>query len=392
MEQKEMPQPLLRLRQYQDELTWNLGSDDSIVIRPGLIATFFFEKGSTIEVRKKLIECFDKFYSLFGGKLKGQKYMDAKTKKMGASDYQKSRNKILEITDPHERIEWFVSSEAVPDLAPEYSVSCLTQQSIHEGWGDKSFFKMVLPATTVFDEAELGQYQELVTFICEALQPVHGYGGLSPILPYDYHRYLPNEYELAQRFIGLNIDTRSFSAGGFELKSHIKGVDWYTILGNEFVQQLNGEEAIRATLAPWQDIIVRRHSGGLIIQAGRYPDLGAPDNSPPESYVIVNHLLRSIRTTEPGSLHYYLPQRNGFDKAETVSWYARFDSVPLPEAALESAPAIEGMRCEADKPCPESGYWWTPAMENSRRHFSQGELMPNFPNSTYGSTIWYLEK
>lgn len=108
--------------------------------------------------------------------------------------------------------------------------------------------------------------------------------------------------------------------------------------------------------------------------------------------MIVNHLLRSIRTTEPGSLHYYLPQRNGFDKAETVSWYARFDSVPLPEAALESAPVIEGMRCEADKPCPESGYWWTPAMENSRRHFSQGELMPNFPNSTYGSTIWYLEK
>ncbi|MBP4049129.1 DUF3396 domain-containing protein [Chromobacterium violaceum] len=392
MEELQMPPQLQRLETYQDELTWNLGSDDSIVIRPGLIATFFFEKGSAIEVRAKLIECFDRFYSLFGAKLKGQKYMDAKTRKMGASDYQKSRSKILEITDPHERIEWFVSSEAVPDLAPEYSVSCLTQQSIHESWGGKSFFKIVLPAATVFDEASLVQYQELVEFICDALQPVHGYGGLSPILPYDYHRYLPNEYELAQRFIGLNIDTRSFSAGGFELKSHIKGADWYTILGNEFVLQLDGEEMIRAKLAPWQDISVSRYTSGLIIQAGAYPDLGTPDDSPPEAYVVVNHLVKSIRTTEPGSLHYHLPQQNGFDKAETVSWYARFDTAPLTTSAVQSLPIIEGLRCEADKPCPESGYWWTPAMENSRRHFIQGELMPNFPNSKYGRTIWYLDR
>lgn len=391
MEQKEMLQPLRRLHQYQDELTWNLGSDDSIVIRPGLIATFFFEKGSTPEVRKKLIECFDKFYALFGGKLRGQKYMDAKTKKMGASDYQKSRSKILDITDPHVRIEWFVSSEAVPDLAPEYSVSCLTQQSIHEGWGDKSFFKVVLPATTVFDEAELGQYQELVTFICEALQPVHGYGGLSPILPYDYHRYLPNEYELAQRFIGLNIDTRSFSAGGFELKNRIKGVDWYTILGNEFVQQLNSEETIRAALAPWPDITFSHYAGGLIIQAGKYPDLGAPEDGAPIPYVAVSRVVKPVRTTEPGSLHYYLPQQNGFDTADTVSWYERFDTVPLPIAPPESPLIIAGKRCEAGQFCPESGTWWTPAKENAQRYFEQGELMPDFPDSVYGSTIWYLQ-
>lgn len=391
MEQVEMPQQLQRLETYQDELTWNLESDEGIVIRPGLIATFFFEKGSTVEVRAKLVECFDRFYSLFGAKLKGQKYMDAKTRRMGASDYEKSRNKILAITDPHERIEWFVSSETVPDLAPEYSVSCLTQQSIHEGWGDKSFFKIVLPAATVFDEASLGQYQQLLAFICDALQPVHGYGGLSPILPYDYHRYLPNEYELAQRFIGLNIDTRSFSAGGFELKSHIKGADWYTILGNEFVEQLDGEEAIRAKLAPWRDISIHRYASGLMIQAGPYPDLGAPNASPPESYVVVSHLVRSIRTTEPGSLHYHLPQQNGFDKSETVSWYARFDGSPLPAAEPLPIQSEHGGRCEAGKPCPESGHWWTPAMENSRQYFTQGELMPDFSRSTYGSTIWYLE-
>lgn len=45
-------------------------------------------------------------------------------------------------------------------------------------------------------------------------------------------------------------------------------------------------------------------------------------------------------------------------------------------------------RCEANKPCPEAGFWWTPAKEHSRRYFQQGEIMPNFPGSPYGVTIW----
>ena len=46
------------------------------------------------------------------------------------------------------------------------------------------------------------------------------------------------------------------------------------------------------------------------------------------------------------------------------------------------------LRCEADQPCPKTGYWWTPAKQNSRAYFKQGNLMPDFPNSSYGETIW----
>ncbi|MCW7536717.1 hypothetical protein OOT46_02465 [Aquabacterium sp. A7-Y] len=37
--------------------------------------------------------------------------------------------------------------------------------------------------------------------------------------------------------------------------------------------------------------------------------------------------------------------------------------------------------------CPREGYWFTPAWENSRRHFAQGELMPEV-KSDHGATIW----
>jgi len=50
------------------------------------------------------------------------------------------------------------------------------------------------------------------------------------------------------------------------------------------------------------------------------------------------------------------------------------------------------LRCEAKELCPKTGFWLTPAKLGSRRHFTQGEIMPNFPGSTYGMTIWMWDQ
>jgi hypothetical protein len=55
---------------------------------------------------------------------------------------------------------------------------------------------------------------------------------------------------------------------------------------------------------------------------------------------------------------------------------------------LNGASAPFAVRCEAGHPCPKTGYWWTPAKQNSRAYFQQGEVMPDFPDSSYGATIW----
>ncbi|MAT65275.1 MAG: hypothetical protein CMN57_06495 [Gammaproteobacteria bacterium] len=41
----------------------------------------------------------------------------------------------------------------------------------------------------------------------------------------------------------------------------------------------------------------------------------------------------------------------------------------------------------AGEPCPETGWWFTPAQPNSRRYFKQGETMPDV-GGDYGATFW----
>ncbi|MCX7207804.1 MAG: Imm72 family immunity protein [Proteobacteria bacterium] len=48
-------------------------------------------------------------------------------------------------------------------------------------------------------------------------------------------------------------------------------------------------------------------------------------------------------------------------------------------------------RVEALQPCPQAGYWYSPAKQNSRAFFKQYETMPDFHASSYGATIWYWD-
>ncbi len=49
------------------------------------------------------------------------------------------------------------------------------------------------------------------------------------------------------------------------------------------------------------------------------------------------------------------------------------------------------VRCQGGKPCPLSGYWFTPARANSRRLFKTSELMPDV-GGDYGVTIWQWDE
>lgn len=51
--------------------------------------------------------------------------------------------------------------------------------------------------------------------------------------------------------------------------------------------------------------------------------------------------------------------------------------------------AAEISRINAGQPCSKTGFWFSPAHADSRRHFNQGEIMPKFDESSWGDTIWY---
>ena len=43
------------------------------------------------------------------------------------------------------------------------------------------------------------------------------------------------------------------------------------------------------------------------------------------------------------------------------------------------------------KYAPQSGEWYSPANNMEKRHFNQGDVMPDIPNNAWGETIWYLD-
>ncbi|WP_295003840.1 hypothetical protein [uncultured Dechloromonas sp.] len=71
-------------------------------------------------------------------------------------------------------------------------------------------------------------------------------------------------------------------------------------------------------------------------------------------------------------------------------WYfvemidGEFDDATEDETAIEP---VYRPNVPAGSPCPESGWWFTPAQPASRRYFKQGAVMPAL-GSDYGDTYW----
>ena len=49
---------------------------------------------------------------------------------------------------------------------------------------------------------------------------------------------------------------------------------------------------------------------------------------------------------------------------------------------------IKPERVPANKSCPRTGWWFTPAKANSRRYFKLGDVFPTIEGSAYGDTYW----
>ncbi|MEZ5602527.1 MAG: hypothetical protein R3F36_17025 [Candidatus Competibacteraceae bacterium] len=61
--------------------------------------------------------------------------------------------------------------------------------------------------------------------------------------------------------------------------------------------------------------------------------------------------------------------------------------IPHPALTSSGATATHHPNVPANQPCPESGWWFTPAKPDSRRYFKQGETMPSV-GGDYGQTFW----
>src|SRR5471030_1633314 len=230
---------LEKLTKQAPDLVFEL-PDNTPVVRLGLIATVYFKEGYLLENKKKVMECFDRFKKEFRQHLKWQ--FDGRYKKLTDDSFKKTTLKILE-TDSNEQYEWHISSAPTANEAAEYSLSALNSFEVH-GDQKRSYLKITLPWAFLQEADGAARYQNWLVYLSNQVRAEHGYGGLSSILPYDFDSYMPMEFQLAQRFSGLEVDSMVHNFKR-ELLDHIKGVNWYTVLGKQFVERIGGEDRLR---------------------------------------------------------------------------------------------------------------------------------------------------
>lgn len=366
---------LKKLEQQAPDLTFEL-PDGKPVVRLGLILTLYFKRGYTSDTKENVLTCFRRFYEVYQTELKCLVY--GRHQKLTFTNFENAQQAISK-SGGNDEFSLFLGSAPDESEADEYSLSAMNSFEIH---GDKlrSYIKLVMPWSILKEHDGLSRFQDWAVYLCNQVKAEHGYGGLSSILPYDYHGYIPTEYQLAQQYSGLEVDSMPH-ASSIELLDAVKGVNWLTVIGEDFVDRLGGESALRHAFSGRGDVEIVPYSNGLIIRAGEYPELGKLEDGLPSTYVAVNNIVKQIRIPSPDQLHPYSPYGDGFEEDSTARWYARFDQ----EDNSSKTPA----RLEAGQPCSVAGYWFSPAHADSRRYFNQGEILPSFSGSSWGDTLWY---
>lgn len=342
------------------------------VVKLGLIVTLYFRDGHTPAVRQRVDECFQRFFQEFRLQLKWQ--LHNRVSKISAAVFNRTRQKILH-SDPTERHWWLIASGDGAHCPADYRMAVM---QVGEGQNAQecSCLKLVLPWAFLAEPQGVQRYERWLYYLAEQVQAEHGYGGLACILPYESDPYTPHEYQHAQYYRALLVDTQP-QLDTLQMKAHIKSVSWQTILGARFVKRLGGNDALRRRLSHYPEVTFTRYSAGLVVRCGKLPDLAArSDGAVPVAYLAVNAAIKSLRIAEPGSLHNCSWWGAVFDKISTRRWYARFDLQPP-------------KRLRAGEQCSQAGFWFSSARINTRRHFEKGEIMPSFEHLPEALTHWF---
>ncbi|HRI65261.1 MAG TPA: DUF3396 domain-containing protein [Polyangium sp.] len=170
-----------------------------------------------------------------------------------------------------------------------------------------------------------GEFPSYVLDLCQRIRPVSGYAGVGFQLPRTYEGQIKSEFliaPLAKRFPGVEVDEPIETMHCIE-KGGIKGVNWLTILDDRYLPEVGGLDYLRMRL-PENAFPFYKYDGGLIIQAGPWPQIGdTMKNLWPEHYVTLTKVLKKIQIKE----HYGIIQkkRGAMDNDAMKEWIFRFD-------------------------------------------------------------------
>jgi hypothetical protein len=403
-------------RKQWDEAAWHLSymdenQPDKPVLQGGLVAVFYFVDAAQPEKRMALAQMLRRFHDryaqhlawgTFGPKVEQQPYNREKV--MECAEW-------IEQADLNHAVEFTWASGSGLDFVGEYQINAFSvahwYENVHRSM---SYLRLHFPIEEL-DEVRRGQLSQWMEACTTTLEPMSGYFGLGFQRCYEYDKYEHLEFEHALDFIGLDVGN---PRGRKELRHGIKSINWLTFLDDSMLSALGGRSGLKERTAkinrclqiqamrnnaPAEQLALHFYNGGVMVQAGEWPQLGWIETDPyPLAYVAVNLLLRPARVPELGSLHMgSVVGEARFDKHTSNVWLRRFDAASDEfETALNTPvhelPASASVSRQAPvpggEPCPEAGWWFTFALPGSRRYFEKGEVMPVIKGNSFGDTNW----
>ncbi|MGV7963457.1 DUF3396 domain-containing protein [Photorhabdus tasmaniensis] len=353
-----------------------LNGDGLTVSRLGISITLFFKQGYTPEKKQHILACYRRFREEFSTHLRFHRHALKGLKKYSSENIAKVEEGILN-QKKNQPSTWDISDAKNIYEAPRYLMHYLDSREI-SGDNSSSYLSLVLPWDYLKEQEGMARFMAWLDFLCEQLEPDWGDCGYCLVLPRDYHDYFPLEYQLAQRYPSLQVNSTVHTTLG-DYAHTIRSINWITLLSKRFVNRLGGEHWIRKTLARYPDVVITPYPNGLMIRAGKYPDLTPQPGSVPESYLAINQLIRPIRFVpgEGDSLHFY--GAGHFDDISTQAWYARYDRGPLHITPIRGG-----------EPALVSGIWRTDSLPGEQYFFAQGATAFDTQGAASGTTVWHL--
>ncbi|WP_236249069.1 type VI immunity family protein [Pseudomonas moraviensis] len=276
--------------------------EEKPVLQVGLVATFYLVDAYLPIRRKHIAEAFELYCKHFGEKLVWG-YMGSE--KIIKQDFcPQAMNSCLS----------YIQSDGSADSASfmwssqqgfEYPGNYMFEAILPVEWFERihsalSTIRFYLPIDELKGDGR-ERFHDLMRGMCNILRPLHGTAGLGIQNSYEIQNYQHVEYELMEDYRGIDL---TLLIANDTWRTGYTNLNWYTFIAHHWVSKLGTTADLLEQLNDVR-IGVLPYEWGTIFRAGDWPALGKASVDPrPELYVMVNEVLKPLRVSNIGSLHY----------------------------------------------------------------------------------------
>lgn len=296
--------------------------DGRATLRIGLLVTMYVTEPWTRPVREAVTDAAEEYIRQFRAHFK---WAESSTGHMHPIDRGKvpfPREWLPQHDDGKSWFFGFHGGESEKAVG-EFQISGYGPNNVKKGLG---YLQVHLPLTWFAEHPE-DTLPEFVLRMAKRLHPLSGYAGIGVQEILDFYSRMPFQVtvrQLGERFPGLEIE-HCVGHGNY-LSNGIKGVNWLTLFGDRWVQEIGGLDFLKVRLG--EDFKLSPYDGGVMIQAGPKPEIGdVTANRWPRHYVTLARVLKPIQIKNHRPFHWGdgMGVQKSMDHAASLAWLFRFD-------------------------------------------------------------------